>query len=427
MVTAPATDPKQMEIYHLGTNLLPTQVAQSFVAPETVPFWSLPRLASDTESAGLDAVGYRLRFQQLLALPTLLAAMVLIAACFSLKLSRMGGVGLMVLGGVGAGFVLYVSSKLVSDLGASGHAERARRRLVASDHSEPVGRLDSFESRGRLMARTDLAPMATISAANREGVARLFRARVSWFALTLALGAALTTIPAVANAQTLADRFSGAANSDDKAPMNVDADKVTYNDRDHTVVATGDVQIYYKKKTLEADKVTYYRDSGRVLAEGSVKLTDSDGSVTHADRMELSGDFKRGFVDAARSDSGGAKDRTHMTATRTERLDEETTVFEKGAYTACESCADHPERAPVWRLRAQKIIHKNSEQTLYYENATFDLFGVPIAWLPYLSTPDPSVRTSRAFWRRACPTRTPTASASASPISTRSRRTWTSR
>lgn len=120
LVTAPATDPKQMEIYHLGTNLQPTQVAQSFVAPETVPFWSLPRLASDTEAAGLDAVGYRLRFQQLLALPTLLAAMVLIAACFSLKLSRMGGVGLMVLGGVGAGFVLYVSSKLVSDLGGAG-------------------------------------------------------------------------------------------------------------------------------------------------------------------------------------------------------------------------------------------------------------------------------------------------------------------
>jgi len=120
LVTAPAVDPRRVEIYHLGTNLLPNQVAQSFVAPETVPFWSLPRLAADTEAVGLDSVGYRLRFQQLIALPSLLAAMVLIAACFSLKLSRMGGIGLMVLGGVGAGFVLYVSSKLVSDLGGAG-------------------------------------------------------------------------------------------------------------------------------------------------------------------------------------------------------------------------------------------------------------------------------------------------------------------
>jgi LPS-assembly protein len=213
-------------------------------------------------------------------------------------------------------------------------------------------------------------------------------------ALGAGLFAGLATPGPGARAQTLNDKFAAANQGDDKTPMNVDADKVTYNDHDHTVIATGDVQIYYKKKILEADKVTYNRDTGRVLAEGSVKLTDSDGSVTHADRMELSGDFKRGFVDSARADS---KDRTHMTATRTEKLDEETTVFEKGAYTACDTCAEHPDRAPVWRLRAQTIVHKNAEQRLYYENATFELFGLPIVWFPYLSTPDPSVTRASGF------------------------------
>jgi len=237
------------------------------------------------------------------------------------------------------------------------------------------------------MTDTNLAHVSKIQAASP------LWSRVSWLALALALGAALLA-PAGARAQTLNDRLAGASGGDTKTPMNVDADKVTYNDRDHTVVATGDVQIYYKKKTLEADKVTYYRDTGRVLAEGSVKLTDSDGSVTNANRMELSGDFKRGFVDAARADT---KDKTHMSASRTEKLDEETTVFEKGAYTACESCADQPDKAPVWRLRAQKIVHKNSEQTLYYEHATFDLFGLPIMYFPYLSTPDPSVTRKSGF------------------------------
>ncbi len=120
VVTAPAVDPKLTEIYLLATNLAPRQVVQSFVEPDSVPFWSLPRVVADTDGAGLDAVGYRLRFQSLLALPFLLVAMVLIAASFSLKLSRMGGVGVLVLGGVGAGFVLYVASKLVSDLGGAG-------------------------------------------------------------------------------------------------------------------------------------------------------------------------------------------------------------------------------------------------------------------------------------------------------------------
>ncbi|MGP0105240.1 LPS export ABC transporter permease LptG [Rhodoblastus sp.] len=120
VIAAPGVAPRRADIYHLATNLAPGQVVQSFVSPESASFWSLPRLVEDTEDAGLDAVGYRLRFQSLLALPALLAAMVLIAASFSLKLSRMGGVGMQVLGGVGAGFVLYVARKLVSDLGAAG-------------------------------------------------------------------------------------------------------------------------------------------------------------------------------------------------------------------------------------------------------------------------------------------------------------------
>lgn len=119
-LTAPGAEPRRLEIYHLATNLEASQVVQSFGSPESAPFWDLPRLVEQTEQAGLDAVGYRLRFQSLLALPALLVAMVLIAAAFSLKLSRMGGVGILVLGGVAAGFVLYVATKLVSDLGGAG-------------------------------------------------------------------------------------------------------------------------------------------------------------------------------------------------------------------------------------------------------------------------------------------------------------------
>jgi lipopolysaccharide export system permease protein len=70
--------------------------------------------------AGLDPAAYSLRYQELLALPLMLAAMVVVAACFSLRFFRMGGVQTMVSGGVAAGFVLYVATKLVNDLGAAG-------------------------------------------------------------------------------------------------------------------------------------------------------------------------------------------------------------------------------------------------------------------------------------------------------------------
>jgi lipopolysaccharide export system permease protein len=90
------------------------------VAPETVSFWDLGKLADQVDRAGLDATPYRLRYQQLIAEPAVLAAMVLVASCFSLRLFRMGGVQQMVSGGVAAGFVLYVATKVVGDLGGVG-------------------------------------------------------------------------------------------------------------------------------------------------------------------------------------------------------------------------------------------------------------------------------------------------------------------
>ena len=119
-ILSTSEEPRQVDTYLLATNLTLAQVTQSFVAPVAVPFWSLPDVARQMQAAGLDSIGYRLRYLSLLALPGLLAAMVLIAACFSLRFFRFGGIAKMVTGGVVSGFVLYVATKLVGDLGGAG-------------------------------------------------------------------------------------------------------------------------------------------------------------------------------------------------------------------------------------------------------------------------------------------------------------------
>jgi lipopolysaccharide export system permease protein len=119
-VVTPGFDAQTAGEVLLASNLSQQEVSQSFVEAETVSFWDLSKLASQVERAGLNATAYRLKFQQLVALPGLLAAMVLLASCFSLRLFRMGGVQKMVLGGVASGFMLYVASKIVGDLGGVG-------------------------------------------------------------------------------------------------------------------------------------------------------------------------------------------------------------------------------------------------------------------------------------------------------------------
>ena len=105
--------------YRVATNLTLEQVRESFATPETVPFWELPTYIEMADRAGLMAAGYRLQYQQLLARPFLLAAMVLLAASVSLRFFRMGGVQKMVLSGITAGFLLFVLSKITEDMSKS--------------------------------------------------------------------------------------------------------------------------------------------------------------------------------------------------------------------------------------------------------------------------------------------------------------------
>jgi lipopolysaccharide export system permease protein len=105
--------------YRLPTNLTLEQVRESFATPETVPFWQLPNYIELADRAGLLAAGYRLQYQQLLARPFLLAAMVLLAASVSLRFFRFGGVQKMVLCGISAGFLLFVLSKITEDMSKS--------------------------------------------------------------------------------------------------------------------------------------------------------------------------------------------------------------------------------------------------------------------------------------------------------------------
>lgn len=119
-VSAPGEAPRSVATYLLATELTPEQMLAANAPPQGTPFWSLPEMAERTAEAGLDATGYRLQFQMLLARPLLLVAMVLVAASFSLRFFRFGGVAKTLSGGVVSGFVLYIVTKVLSDLGGVG-------------------------------------------------------------------------------------------------------------------------------------------------------------------------------------------------------------------------------------------------------------------------------------------------------------------
>jgi lipopolysaccharide export system permease protein len=104
----------------LPTDLNVSRIQQSFAAPDALSFWRLPGFIHVLAKAGFSTVGHRLRFQALLALPLLCATMSLVAAGFSMQSSRRGGIARMILGGVSAGFALFMISKIAEQFGQSG-------------------------------------------------------------------------------------------------------------------------------------------------------------------------------------------------------------------------------------------------------------------------------------------------------------------
>ncbi len=97
---------------------LDTEAAvERFPSPTAIAFWKLPAAIKQTEDSGFSAAGYRLRFQQLLATPLMFAAMAVLAAAFSLRLVRLGGLAGLAGAGVGLGFAVYFFNAFTGALG----------------------------------------------------------------------------------------------------------------------------------------------------------------------------------------------------------------------------------------------------------------------------------------------------------------------
>ena len=172
-------------------------------------------------------------------------------------------------------------------------------------------------------------------------------------------------------------------------PMLVKANEIDYDHANDRVAAVGNVQIYYNGASIEADRVVYDQKTKRLRAEGNARLTEADGKVTYGEIIDLTDDYRDGFVDSLRVETA---DDTRMAALRANRSEGNFTVLENGVYTACKPCADDPKKPPLWQVKAARIIHDKTERMMYFEDARLEFFGIPVGYFPYLAEPDPTVK-----------------------------------
>lgn len=206
------------------------------------------------------------------------------------------------------------------------------------------------------------------------------------------VSACAVMVPAASAQNASLPKFERKANPD--AQMLLEADELQYDDETQTVIAIGNVQIDYDGYKLAAQKVTYHRAGGRVLAKGGVQIVEPDGNVINAEEIDLTDTFRDGFVSSLKVET---PDRTRFAADSAERIGEDVTVLRNGVYTACERCKKNLNKPPLWQIRAESVTIDKKSDKITYRNARFELFGKPIAWLPYFSHTDPSVKRRTGF------------------------------
>lgn len=187
---------------------------------------------------------------------------------------------------------------------------------------------------------------------------------------------------------------AGSRQRDPNAQLLLKADEVVYDNDNEVVTAVGNVQLDYDGYNVVAETVTYDQKTRRVKARGNVEILEPDGNRIYADEVDLTDDFGEGFVNALRVET---PDNTRFAAESAERFAGQKTVFNHGVYTACEPCKEKPDRAPLWQVKASKVILDGVSKTVTYEHARFELFGLPIAYFPYFSHADSSVKRKSGF------------------------------
>jgi len=108
------------ETMEISSNLTLDQIRDSFGTPASIPIWELPAFIQQLENAGFSARSHRVWFQMELALPFLMAGMVLIGAGFTMRHTRFGRTSTMVLFALGLGFAVFFIRNFAQILGESG-------------------------------------------------------------------------------------------------------------------------------------------------------------------------------------------------------------------------------------------------------------------------------------------------------------------
>lgn len=212
---------------------------------------------------------------------------------------------------------------------------------------------------------------------------------------TLVIVTALGHTPAAAQFRALtAQNNPNAQPLSRNDPVTFTADQVEY-DRDNAIVsASGNVEAWQNDNVLRADRITFDRNTNVAAASGNVVLVEPDGQVLFSDYAELTEGLRDGVLRGMRA---LLAENGRLVATGARRTDGKLNELSRAVYSTCNLCEADPTRPPLWQIRARSAVQDTENKRVEYRDATLDIFGQPVAFVPYFWHADPSVRRASGF------------------------------
>src|SRR5215468_413661 len=130
---------------------------------------------------------------------------------------------------------------------------------------------------------------------------------------------------------------------------------------------------------------------GTVIA---AMLATAAHALAAAPATTLTDDLKEGVIRDIRV---LLSDRSRIAANSAVRTGGNRTDFSKGVFSPCELCKSDPTRAPLWQIKARKVTRDEVEQRINYNDAWMEFYGVPVAYMPFFSHPDPTAKRQSGF------------------------------
>ena len=157
------------------------------------------------------------------------------------------------------------------------------------------------------------------------------------------------------------------------------------------LIAEGGVEVFYQGRTLRAERIVYDRTADQLSITGPIVLVDGQTAILVASQAELAADLTEGVLTSARL---VLNRELQLAANQIQRVGGRYTQLDNTVASSCKICDD---AAPLWEIRARRVVHDQDERQIYFDHAQFRVSGVPVLYFPRLRMPDPTLDRTSGF------------------------------